>query len=278
MDARGYVVHMPELPEVETTMRAIEPVLLGKTFTRVEVLRPNMTLHDTGFADRLTGQSVNRIERRGKYLLLHLDDAVLILHLKMSGRLGLRTADDTPLRYERIRFHLSTGHILIFNDPRTLGRALLVTPEQIDHHPSLRLLGPDALTVDPETFDARLTKRRGILKSVLLNQAFLAGIGNIYADEACFLAGIDPNRRIESLTPDERARLHQAVIAVLEQGIRNKGTSFSDFANLFGKPGRNQRSLSVYGRGGKPCVTCQTILSRTTIGQRGTAWCTVCQK
>lgn len=269
---------MPELPEVETTKRAIEPILLGKTFTRVDVLRPNMTLFHRNFADQLTGRTVKRIERRGKYLLLHLDDgSALILHLKMSGRLGLRQPHEPALRYERIRFHLSSGQILIFNDPRTLGRALLVPAGEIGTHASVRLLGPDALTVESATFQERQRKRRGALKSVLLNQSFLAGIGNIYADEACFLAGIDPNRRAESLTDCERLQLHCAVGAVLRKGIENKGTSFSDFANLFGKPGRNQRNLSVYGRSGKPCITCQTPLSRTSIGQRGTVWCAVCQ-
>ncbi len=270
---------MPELPEVETTKRAMEPVLIGNTFHRIEVLRPNMTLFDRSFAERLTGKTVKRIERRGKYLLLRLDrDCTLVLHLKMTGRLGLRMLSDPPLKYERLRFHLADGRILIFNDPRTLGRAYLVDDTQADAHASLLRLGPDALEVSPEEFLTRLLKRRGVLKSVLLNQSFLAGIGNIYADEACFLAGIDPNRRVESLSHNERAELHGAIVTVLEQGIRNRGTSFSDFANLFGQPGRNQRSLNVYGRGGKPCRTCQSILRRTTIGQRGTAWCARCQR
>jgi formamidopyrimidine-DNA glycosylase len=270
---------MPELPEVETTRRAIEPVLIGNTFTNIDVLRPNMTLFDPSFGDRLRGKAVQSVVRKGKYLILQLNDPhVLILHLKMSGRLGLRKPDDEPLRYERIRFHMSNGQLLIFNDPRTLGRAYLVQASQLDAHTPLKTLGPDALTVNQETFAKRLRKRRGILKAVLLNQSFVAGIGNIYADEACFLAGIDPNRLTESLSDTEIERLHTAVIDTLEKGIRNMGTSFSDFADLFGKPGKNQHSLQVYGRAGKACFTCGTTLQRSVVGQRGTVWCTSCQK
>ncbi|MDB4978281.1 MAG: formamidopyrimidine-DNA glycosylase [Candidatus Peribacteria bacterium] len=269
---------MPELPEVETTKRAIEPVLLGNTFHTVEVLRPNMTLFNKQFASSLAGKTVRTVERKGKYLLLHLTDSLtLILHLKMSGRLGLRHIDDAALTYERIRFHLHDNQVLIFNDPRTLGRATLLPTDAVMSYAALGSMGPDALTVTGQEFSDRLKKRRGILKSVLLNQSFVAGIGNIYADESCFVAGINPNRRTETLTDVERSVLHKAVIETLEKGIRNMGTSFSDFSDLFGKPGQNQKTLFVYGRNGKPCLACGTVLSRSVVGQRGTVWCGECQ-
>ncbi len=269
---------MPELPEVETTLRAVAPILSKNLIRDVEVLRKNMIGPKKGFIEDLRGRSILSLERRGKYLLVHLQkDLTLILHLKMSGRLGLRKKHEPPLTYERIRFHLKDDQLLIFNDPRTLGRALLVPTKDIDQHPSLKKLGPDALTISETDFLKRLGKKKGILKSVLLDQTFVAGIGNIYADESCFVAGIDPRRRVATLTKSERKALYKAIRKTLQKGIRNMGTSFSDFADLFGKPGKNQKKLFVYGRGGKPCLTCETTLKRTTIGQRGTVWCPHCQ-
>lgn len=271
---------MPELPEVETTLRAILPVLTGITIERVEVLRPNMVLHDVkGFTKALTGNTIRNIERRGKYLLATLDrEQTLILHLKMSGRLGLRLTNDPPLRYERIRFHLPNNQLLIFNDPRTLGRAFVVPTKNVEAHAIISKLGPDPLTITPSEFLYRLQSKRGMMKALLLNQSFLAGIGNIYADEALFLAKIDPRRSAESLNGDERLRLFDAIQTTLQKGIDNMGTSFSDFADLFGKPGQNQNSLFVYGRSGEACRNCDEELQRTVIGQRGTVWCPKCQK
>lgn len=270
---------MPELPEVETTLRAILPVLKDKKILDVEVLRRNMVMDPDTFPKKIKGHTVKNVERQGKYLLIALDHGMtLIIHLRMSGRLGLRKASDPPLSYERVRFHLPSNLLLIFNDPRTLGRAYVIPTNQLPHHPPLKKLGPDALTVSEKEFVDRLSRKRGILKSVLLNQSFVAGIGNIYADESCFVAKVDPRRTAQSLTPAEKKRLHAAVIETLEKGVSNMGTSFSDFADLFGKPGKNQRSLFVYGRSGKKCHTCGTILQRTVIGQRGTVWCPKCQQ
>lgn len=270
---------MPELPEVETTLRAILPLLKGNKILAIEVLRPNMTLHKPDSLQMIRNQEILTIIRRGKYLLMHFEnDHTMILHLKMSGRLGLRSLTDTPLTYERIRFHLPKDQLLIFNDPRTLGRAYVIETKDIETHSPLAKMGPDALSVSEEVFLTRAKKKRGVLKAVLLDQAFLAGIGNIYADEACFVAKIDPRRRIENLNQAELKRLHIGIIKTLEKGIENKGTSFSDFSNLFGKPGKNQQSLFVYGRAGNPCLVCKSSLQKTTIGQRTTVWCGACQR
>ncbi len=270
---------MPELPEVETTLRAIAPILMGNRITEIEILRPNMTLHKPDSLQAIRNQEILTIVRRGKYLLIHFENEyTMILHLKMSGRLGLRSRTDEPLTYERIRFHLPQDQLLIFNDPRTLGRVYVIATKDIEAHGPLASMGPDALTVSESEFLARARKKKGILKAVLLDQTFLAGIGNIYADEACFVAKIDPRRRMESLSEPDLKRLHIAIIQTLEKGVANMGTSFSDFADLFGKPGQNQRSLFVYGRAGKKCVTCGSTLQKTTIGQRTTVWCSKCQK
>lgn len=270
---------MPELPEVETTLRAIKPVLLQRTITHVDILRPNMTSRSPKLASQVQGAKVLHIDRHGKYLFVTLNtDNTLVIHLKISGRLGVRKLHDTPLTYERIRLTIDTGDILVFNDPRTLGRMWLLETKNRKTDPHLRILGPDALTVPADVFLSRLQKKTARIKTVLLDQSFIAGVGNIYADEACFLAKIDPRRRVNTLTKKERVALYTAVIATLEKGVKNMGTSFSDFADLFGKPGQNQHSLAVYGRGGKPCRRCKTILRSAVLGARTTVWCPKCQK
>jgi formamidopyrimidine-DNA glycosylase len=270
---------MPELPEVETTRRAIRPVLIGKRFTDVEILRPNMVKDASLLRRELTGSSVTEVDRVGKYLLVRLAHGwTMTLHLKMSGRLGLRRGAEVALTYERLRFRLDDGSLLIFNDPRTLGRVSMHPTAHVMREASLASMGPDALTVTQAAFEDRLARRRGPIKRILLDQSCVAGIGNIYADEACFLAGIDPNRDAASLTPAEKRALRDAVVATLEKGIANMGTTFSDFADLFGKPGQNQNSLAVYGRKGLPCIACAAPLRHGTISQRTTVWCGACQR
>lgn len=270
---------MPELPEVETTLRAVRPVLIGRRIEGIEILRPNMVRHDRGFASRIKGKKVEDVRRHGKYLFVHLEgELTMLLHLKISGRLGLRKKKDIPLTFERIRFDLGGDTLLVFNDPRTLGRAWVTESAKVAIEKSVKRLGPDALTVSEAEFLKRLEKKKGILKSVLLDQSFVAGVGNIYADEACFLAKIDPRRKVATLSKAERKKLYASVIKTLEKGIRNMGTSFSDFADLFGKPGQNQKSLMVYGRKGEPCRSCKTTLKSCVIGQRTTVWCPKCQE
>lgn len=269
---------MPELPEVETARRAILPVLTGRRFTHVEILRPNMVKDSATMLREAIASPVMGVDRLGKYLFVRLEHGwTLLLHLKMSGRLGLRQSADPHLTYERIRFTLDDGSLLIFNDPRTLGRAAMHPTESVMKLPSLKTMGPDALDVSEDLFLKRLMRRKGPIKRILLDQSFIAGVGNIYADEACFLAGINPTRDVASLSTGERRTLHRAVLATLHKGIDNMGTTFSDFADLFGKPGKNQHSLNVYGRRGKPCVMCGNPLSSTQINQRMTVWCETCQ-
>lgn len=270
---------MPELPEVETTLRGVAPVLRGRTIESVEVLRPSMVKNHPTFAKRLKGKRVLDIRRHGKYLWMELSEGLnLMLHLRMSGRLGLRKVSDTPLSRERIRFSIGEDLVLVFNDPRTLGRLWIIEGNDVMKDPAMAKLGPDALTVTEDIFLNRLRKKRGTLKSVLLNQSFIAGVGNIYGDEACFLAKIDPRRNVSDLSDAEKKRLYKSVVKTLEHGIRNMGTSFSDFADLFGKPGKNQLSLMVYGRRNQECRACKTKLRSTKIAQRTTVWCPGCQK
>ncbi len=270
---------MPELPEVETTLRSVAPVLTGRTIEFVEVLRPNMISHHPTFAEDLRGKTILTVKRHGKYLWLELTGGLsLMLHLRMSGRLGLRKLKDAPLSHERIRFTIGDDLVLIFNDPRTLGRLWIIEGNDVYKDPSLQSLGPDALTLSEKIFLERLEKKKGVLKAVLLKQSFIAGIGNIYADEACFLAKIDPRRKISNLSLPAKKRLYKAIITTIKQGIRNQGTSFSDFADLFGKPGKNQHSLMVYGRAKEKCRKCRTILKSCKLAQRTTVRCPTCQR
>ncbi len=270
---------MPELPEVESTLQSVAPVLRGRTIESVEVLRPNMVKNHPTFAKRLRGKRVLDIRRHGKYLWMELSEGLnLMIHLRMSGRLGLRKMSDVPLFRERIRFSIGNDLVLVFNDPRTLGRLWIIEGNDVMKDPSMAKLGPDALTVTEDIFLNRLRKKRGTLKSVLLNQSFIAGVGNIYGDEACFLAKIDPRRNVSDLSDTEKKQLYKSVVKTLENGIRNMGTSFSDFVDLFGKPGKNQLSLMVYGRKNQQCRACKEKLRSTKIAQRTTVWCPSCQK
>jgi formamidopyrimidine-DNA glycosylase len=270
---------MPELPEVETTLKALRPLLLANRFLKVEILRPDMVTDPAKVRRLIKGLRVIEVKRHGKYLFINLEKKLtLILHLRMSGRLAIRRVSEPELRHERIRFHLEKGLILVFNDPRTLGRISLYPTDSLCKHPSLKKLGPDAISVSEKDFLKRLSNRKGILKAVLLNQSFVAGIGNIYTDEACFKSGLDPRRKIGGLSISERRRFYRAIIATLRKGIRNMGTSISDFLGLHGKPGKNQNSLWVYGRKGKLCRRCKTTLKSTRIQQRTTVWCPKCQR
>ncbi len=271
---------MPELPEVETTVRSIAPFLLNRTIAKVEVLRTNMVGNAKKFEAAVTQRTVVEIRRRGKYMLVHFEnDTTMILHLKMSGRLGLRKKKDPPLTFERIRFHVSKDTLIIFNDPRTLGRATVIPTADVAAHPPIKLLGPEALEIGEKEFLARLEKRPNrAIKELLMDQAFVDGVGNIYAQEACFLAKIDPRRRVKSLSTKERAKIFQGMRAALEKGVLNMGTSISDFADVFGKPGRNQDDLLVYGRTGKPCRVCKAVIKSCVQAQRTTAFCMKCQR
>ena len=270
---------MPELPEVETILTALKPVTIGQRIVRTEVLRQSMVQEPLKIKRLVKNIRVLDLRRHGKYLFINLENNLtLVLHLRMSGRLAVRKISDAEFRHERLRLVLQKNLVLVFNDPRTLGRIFLAPTDSLASHPRLKLLGPDALTVSQRKFIDRLKARKGVLKAVLLNQSFVAGIGNIYADETCFRARLDPRRKVQTLSKPEREKLHRAAIATLKKGIRNRGTSISDFLGLHGKPGINQNSLSVYGRKGRPCRSCGTILKSTKIQQRTTVWCPECQR
>jgi len=270
---------MPELPEVETVTRGLRVPLMGRTITGVTVSWPRTLACPAAgeFADRIVGRRVVLIGRRGKYVVIELDRGYLLVHLKMSGRLQVVPATEPLDKYVRVLFDLEDGQQLRFCDMRKFGRIYLVD----DPADVTAQLGPEPLADDftLDEFRCRLSRRTGRLKPLLLNQEFLAGLGNIYADEALHAAGLHPLRKADSLTPGEQARLYQSVRTVLRRAIANRGTTLTDggYTDAMGQAGRYQDHIAVYSREGEPCLICQTPIERIVIGGRSAHYCPTCQ-
>ena len=274
---------MPELPEVETTRRLIHPLIIGRTITAVSVTRDRMLRRQeqaSDFATRLTGRRVEGTARHGKRLLILLDDELVwLVHLGMSGRLTVADRDSDPPPHTHVRAALDDDSEIRFIDTRTFGFTIVATQDELD---ALAAHGPDAWT-DPPTVAGlakRLEGRTAPIKALLLDQAIIAGVGNIYADEALFVAGIDPHRPGGSLDHGELQRLLDAVHHVLEAGIAAGGTTLNDLAYLLpdGRSGEFIAELSAYGREGEPCPRCGEPIRRDVIRNRSTFWSPGCQQ
>ncbi len=274
---------MPELPEVETTARGLRERIIGRTVVEVGALdwprmAPNSTL--ATLAEAAVGRTVESVARRGKFVIAGLNDEIfLVLHRKMSGNLVLRTIDLPLVPHTHLTVTLDDGWRLDFVDPRKFGRIyLFVGRDALDAFLDERL-GPEPLEIGRADLDVLLDGRRGRLKSLLLDQTFLAGIGNLYADEILWESRLHPERPADSLSARERGRLHAAIQHVLESAIARRGTSFSDYVDATGEQGTNQDFLRVYGRHGLPCSRdgCGRPITRRVIAQRGTWLCTRCQ-
>ncbi len=272
---------MPELPEVETLARELREGLVGRSIVGVEVrwARTVAAPDPEDFARRLVGRRIREIRRRGKWLLLGLDGGEwLLVHLRMSGRLAVEGADAPEDSHTRVVFHLDDGRRLRFSDPRKFGRmALTACPEDW-----LGGLGPEPLEpgLTPERLVGMLRGRRVRLKALLADQRFLAGLGNIYADEVLWRAGLHPLRRADTLTAEEVARLHGAIREVLEEAIARRGTTLADRRYVLpdGRPGEFAAHLAVYGREGAPCPRCSAPIVRTRVGGRSAHYCPQCQR
>lgn len=271
---------MPELPEVETIVNDLAPRVEGRAFREVLVHWPR-TVEEPApddLACALVGQGIERLYRRGKYILFSLASGqTLAVHLGMTGRLYVPDLGEPPDPYCVARFLLDGGLEVRFADVRKFGRIRLAE----DTSGVVGKLGPDPLegSFNPGELRERLKRRpRARIKALLLDQSFLAGLGNIYTDEALFEAGIHPTRAAGSLPDDKIEELHQAIRAVLARGIRNRGTSFSDYRDGFGRMGNNQESLAVFHRKGSPCTRCSAIIRRIVVAGRGTYFCPRCQQ
>jgi len=264
---------MPELPEVETIARKLEPDLIGRTILEAN-LRWARTLalpSPALFKEQIKGQRIREVTRRAKYFILHLSESSLLIHLRMSGDLSIKNSTISPEKHDRLVLKLSGNQSLFFNDTRKFGRVWLTSqPEEL-----LGRLGPEPFSRD---FSARwlynaLRKRHRQLKPLLLDQTFLAGLGNIYTDEALHVAKLHPLTASDSITVEQARALREAVRKVLKEGIRRSGASI----DWVYRGGEYQNHFRVYDREGKSCAVCGTEIKRITVGQRGTHYCPECQ-
>jgi formamidopyrimidine-DNA glycosylase len=283
---------MPELPEVETVRRTLEPHLCGRRVVGVDLLDPRVARYPTdaaAFAARLAGRRVVALGRRGKYLRLRLDASdsgadtasdEWIVHLRMAGRLYWQAPPARDERFLRARASLDDGSVLDYIDMRVLGGMYRPDADGTGTPGGLLALGPEALGSEfsPAVLARALSRRGASVKAVLLDQRTVAGLGNIYVDEALHQAGLHPARRAGSLRRAEVARLHTAIQAVLREGIRAQGVSFSLYRDGEGRKGEMGERLLVYGRAGQPCYTCGATIARSRVAGRGTAHCPACQR
>lgn len=273
---------MPELPEVETVRRGLIAHVIGRQIVSVEVKLARlitMTAPDE-FVQLIVNETITDIERRGKYLMFWLSgEKVLVVHLRMTGRLLFRRAEQELDPYTKIQFHLDTGDRLVFADVRTLGTLTVLPAQKLSNIHGLATMGPEPLSPDLTAayLLAVLKNRKSNIKTLLLNQQIVGGLGNIYVDECLALAGIHPERLGNSLTSVEVEQLITAINTVIDEAITNQGTTFRDYRDSDGRKGSHQHHLLVYGRKGEPCKHCGTPISRIELGGRGTHFCANCQ-
>jgi len=265
---------MPELPEVETFARQLKPALVGKTILSAD-LRWNRTLavpSPKKFKEQIKGQKILDVGRRAKFLNIQFADYNLLIHLRMSGDLSIRDSTIRPEKHDRLVLQLSDNKSLAFNDTRKFGRVwLMAQPEEV-----LGKLGPEPLSREftPAWLYEALQQKRRKLKPLLLDQTFLAGLGNIYTDEALHRAKLHPVAVSDSVTRKQAEALHEAIRKVLKEGIRRNGASI----DWVYRGGQFQNYFRVYDREGQPCPVCGTEIKRITVGQRSTHYCPKCQR
>jgi len=271
---------MPELPEVETTRRGIEPHVVGRRIHRLQVHESRLRWPvDLKGVALVNGSAIRRAGRRAKYLLLETEAGTLILHLGMSGSLRVLPASTPRIAHDHVDIELDSGQTLRFNDPRRFG-SLMFTAEDPALHPLLKGLAPEPLE---DSFDTdylwRITRRRSVaIKQLIMNSRLVVGVGNIYASEALFRARVRPRRQARSLTRAECAKLARAIKATLAMAVKVGGTTLRDYVGADGNPGYFRQKLYVYERAGKPCRVCGKPVKQFTQGGRSTYWCSTCQK
>ncbi len=271
---------MPELPEVETVVRVIRPKLRGKKFTDAKFSVPRQLLPQTGGQVRrgVTGRKITGVRRRGKYIFIEMANGVLVIHLRMTGRLYVRPIADSPHPHERAWFTLDNESVLVFRDSRTLGTISFAKPGKIAALESRLGWEPLADRIAPEAVRERLRHRKTAIKPLLLDQTLWAGIGNIYASEILWVAQISPTRSASGLTKREIERIVAAVRMVLERAVEKGGSTIRDFMGAEGEAGAYQKQFRVYERAGKPCFRCGHEIVRVVQAQRSTYYCKGCQK
>ncbi len=270
---------MPELPEVETTRRGIISHIQDRQLTRIVVRESKLRWPvPSSLQQVLPGQTLNSLARRGKYLLLAFDHGTLIIHLGMSGSLRILPADTGPVKHDHVDL-IFGDRCLRYHDPRRFG-ALLWTDADVRQHPLLSHLGPEPLNPD---FDGNhlhhaASRRRIPVKTLIMDGRVVVGVGNIYASESLFMAGIRPDRACNRISRKRYSRLADSIRQVLNAAIAQGGTTLQDFQQADGKPGYFAQALQVYGRSGESCVVCSNVIREKTIGQRSSYYCMHCQR
>jgi formamidopyrimidine-DNA glycosylase len=275
-------MNLPELPEVETIVRELQAEHLSdlRIESAVVFWGRSIAHHSpSSFCQRIVGQTIRGITRRGKFLVFTLSQDTLLVHLRMTGKFFIESADTPVHSHERVRLYLSDKRVLRYEDQRKFGKWYLTSkPEKI-----LDKIGVEPLSADftLKVFKGLLEGRNRQIKPFLLDQHYVAGLGNIYVDEALWEAKIHPLRIVKTLNDKEKKLLHGAIIAVLTKGIENTGTSLgslrSNYFSVSGNRGGNQHKLNVFRRDGEPCYRCGTIIKKMVVGQRGTHYCPTCQ-
>ncbi len=272
---------MPELPEVETTLRGITPHLLGRFIKSVSIYQIQLRWLIPDIVSQLDNIKVINLERRAKYLLIHLEnEQTLIIHLGMSGSLRFCKPSDERRKHDHVIFHFNTEQELRYHDPRRFGCILIEPTISVFKHPLLKKLGPEPLS--PDFNDAYLIdlakKRKKSIKTLIMDQHIVVGVGNIYACEALFMARINPNEVCNKVSAKKLKALVRAISSILTSAISQGGTTLKDFVQSNHQPGYFAQQLSVYGRANQPCPECGTSIIVMTLGQRSTFYCPKCQK
>jgi formamidopyrimidine-DNA glycosylase len=268
---------MPELPEVETTMRGIEPHVCGQTIERFIVRHHQLRWPVPPETTDMVGRLIQTVSRRGKYILMRLDQGSLIWHLGMSGSMAIQPINTPPQKHEHIEIQLTSGQSLKYRDPRRFG-ALLYYKDNPLHHRLLRDLGPEPLSdgFDVDHLKSKCLNKSSSIKSVIMDSHNVTGVGNIYACESLFSAGINPFRKAGSISNKRLDKLVGAIKAILSAAILQGGTTLQDFTQVDGKPGYFAQSLSVYGMKGA-CTICHTNIKKMAQNQRSSYFCPKCQ-
>lgn len=274
---------MPELPEVETIVRQLRAKAKGKKISRVKVLDAKaINLPIKKFENQARGKLIKDIKRRAKVIIWELSEKkYLVFHLKLNGRILWTKDRVAPRKETRVVFDLGGNYKIFFDDSRRFAWAQFLDEKGLDAYLKKQNFGPEPLK---ESFTVRAFKKMLVhrpnskIKPLLMDQKFISGIGNIYAQEACFYAGIKPMRLVKTLKDKEIKKLHLGIIKILKEAVRQQGTSSDVYVNLFGKQGDYVEELKVYGREGKKCQRCGQVIKVMKLGGRGTRYCAVCQK
>jgi len=273
---------MPEMPEVEQVRKTLTPHIKGKVITDIEIYLDRLIQHPTPeeFIKGLVGKTIEEVGRKGKYLVLQTaEKQKLIVHLRMTGALIAQPSEAPVPKYAKIKFTLTDGVTMWFTDIRTFGTLYLVTGNDV-YIEGYETLGPEPLSLGftADYLAPLAAKSRKPIKTFILDQRIIAGLGNIYADECLALSKLLPTRFANTLSRSDIDRLCEAINAVIAQGIKNRGTTFRDYKDGEGNKGDNQNHLLVYSRAGQPCRSCGTILVQIKVGGRGSVYCPNCQK